>query len=175
MQSHVTIRNWMVFSPDMQPIREEVRSSRRRTERTLPSFPHLRFEQFLAALHPWTVMLLRNSDGRVSEEHRNRLQRDKLRQPADCCSIAEHMEVSLDVRQLEQPAETALPIGDCRFGIAVPPTRRSTVVDVRCGRERIERGRRLAVARRACRSSACRGTTCHSSRGNVAGSRRPES
>jgi hypothetical protein len=33
-------------------------------ERTLPSFPYLRLEQFLAALHPWTVVLLSNSDGR---------------------------------------------------------------------------------------------------------------
>jgi hypothetical protein len=34
----------------------------------------------------------------------------------------------------EQPAETALPIGDCRFGIAVPRPEEVLVVDVRRGR-----------------------------------------
>ena len=76
-----------------------------RSSRCGPPLHRLDFQLVLQRLHPRLVVLLRDLDGRVPEQHRHRLERHAALEQLDRKRVPEHVRVADDVGELEELAE----------------------------------------------------------------------
>jgi hypothetical protein len=81
-----------------------------------PGSAHVRFCLLLARAHPWRVILLRNSNARVTQQDGNAFNRNTGQEQFDRKSVSEPMRVT--VRKFgffKKGLELGLPVSGCRL------------------------------------------------------------